>query len=97
MIELVEKDTPISREILEHALFQTVQSRQITELNWNKQNMGLEAIKRSSTLVTEDQISTKISDITKKERRQLVDIKIVSLRWMFQDGKRFCDLVSLFK
>lgn len=72
-------------------------TRKITELNWNRHKEALAAFKLDTTFVTSDQISAIISDPNKPEKRQLVDIKIVSLRWMFQDRRRFCDLVSQFK
>ena len=33
----------------------------------------------------------------KQDIRKMCDLKLISLRWMFQDGKEFSDLVSEFK
>ena len=99
IIELVGKDTPISKQILEHCLHETIHSRKIKELNWNKPKIKVDAFKHDTTFVDSKLVSSMICDKDKKhiEIRKLVDIKVISLRWMFQDGKRFCDLVSEFK
>lgn len=51
LIELVEKDTPISREIIEHCLFETAQSRQIKELNWNQDQVSIAAFQMDTTFI----------------------------------------------
>lgn len=69
LVELVYKDTPISREILDHALYKTNCSKKITELNWNKSSQTLVAFKFDSTFITSDQVEKKISDVEEVRKR----------------------------
>ena len=61
MIELIEKDTPIGREVLSKAFFTTNQSELIKSLNWNSYETNLAAFKMDTTFITSDQVSDIIS------------------------------------
>ena len=69
-------------------------------MNWNKSKESLDAWKNDTTFIaSKNNRKTTYNIIADKnlpEKRQIVDIKLVSLRWMFQDGKDFCDLVNAF-
>ena len=98
LIKLVKKDTPISKDILQHCFYETVHTRKCKEINWNKNNTTTNALKFESTFVDSQTLSSEkaLSD-GKQDIRKMVDLKLISLRWMFQDGKEFSDLVSEFK
>ena len=51
MIKLVGKDTPISKEVLQHAFTTTKQTREITTLNWNKNQKSFEAFRTETSLI----------------------------------------------
>ena len=99
-MELIEKDTPITQEVLELTAFETIQSKKVTELNWNKSDSVLGAWRLDTTFFNTNEenkeFQNNLSNKNKRERRLMVNLKLVSLRWMFQDGKNFCDLVCEF-
>ena len=55
------------------------------------------AFRMDTTFINSDIVSDKINDNKNQKKIEFVDIKIMSLRWMKQDGKRFCDLIYRFK
>ena len=84
--------------MLQHCLYETIQSRKIKEINWNKPKITIDAFTHDTTFIDSDLVTDEICDKNKKqELRKCVDIKLISLRWMYQDGKRFCDLINEFK
>ena len=51
LIKLVKKDTPISKDILQHCFYETFHTRKVKEINWNKNNTTTNALKFESTFV----------------------------------------------
>ena len=84
LIKLVKKDTPISKEILQHCFYETVQTRKVKEINWNKNNRKTNALRFESTFVDSQTLSIEkaLSD-GKQDIQKMVDLKLISLRWMF--------------
>ena len=57
LILLVKKDTPISKEILQHCFYETYHTRKIIEIDWNDEHGQLTAIKSDTTIVDGNKIS----------------------------------------
>lgn len=50
-----------------------------------------------TTLVTQNDVQKSLSTRSTTENICLVKLKILNLRWLYQDGKWFGDVVKMFK
>ena len=97
LIELIKRDTPTSRETFQRAFMSSHFSQLIKQIVWPDTREALLAFKSNTSLITNDITSEKTFKRGRDTNVKLVNLQMLSLRWMLQDGNAFCDFVYYLK